>query len=277
MSVFHAAIVMCSELSVAESLQYLAVSTPVLCVAVLCAAFGLARVGHRSRIIAGLFICFNLGTALLLSMVSFPLRDVGLETVIVFAVASCVGSGLVARGSGSDPVEVPIMENAPTQDVQISPIRAELVESFRRCLDSVARERRFLCFLEAPPLESCRAFITSNIANGVPQWVALHPGEVVGWCDVEPLAHEGFKHCGRLGMGVHKDSRGRGIGRRLIEQTLDHARQRGLERVELEVFASNAVAIRLYEQVGFVIEGTKRKVRKIDGVYEDVVCMALLT
>lgn len=48
----------------------------------------------------------------------------------------------------------------------------------------------------------------------------------------------------------------------------------GMERIELEVFASNARAIRLYERLGFVTEGVKRGARKLDGVYEDNVLMA---
>ena len=50
----------------------------------------------------------------------------------------------------------------------------------------------------------------------------------------------------------------------------------GIERVELTVYVSNKRAIRLYESVGFVREGVKRKGRKLDGVYEDVLMMAKL-
>ena len=49
----------------------------------------------------------------------------------------------------------------------------------------------------------------------------------------------------------------------------------GLERVELEVFASNRVARQLYEQYGFSVEGTLRRARKLDGEYDDVIIMAL--
>jgi ribosomal protein S18 acetylase RimI-like enzyme len=57
---------------------------------------------------------------------------------------------------------------------------------------------------------------------------------------------------GRLGMGLLADYRARGIGRALLEATLDDAFARGFERVALEVFAGNERAVRLYEKVGFL-------------------------
>ena len=81
--------------------------------------------------------------------------------------------------------------------------------------------------------------------------------------------------CGTLGMGVRKDFRRLGIGTRLLEQTLGGSREMGLERIALEVFASNTAAIKLYEKAGFAIEGVKKKARKLDGEYDDLVDMAL--
>jgi RimJ/RimL family protein N-acetyltransferase len=161
------------------------------------------------------------------------------------------------------------------QEIKIVPIAEEYIEGFYRCLDSVARERRHLAFTQAPPFESTRRFVQSNIAQNVPQLVALHGDDVVGWCDISPMTRGGFTHCGTLGMGVHKDFRRLGIGRRLLEQTIDEARAIGLERIELEVFASNIPSIRLYDKAGFVVEGVKKRGRKLDGEYDDLVQMAL--
>jgi ribosomal protein S18 acetylase RimI-like enzyme len=167
------------------------------------------------------------------------------------------------------------MNGEASGDIQIVPVAEEYIESYHHCLDSVARERLYLAFVQAPPLSSTREFVLSNIANDIPQFVALRGEEVIGWCDISPMRFEGFTHCGRLGMGVRKDFRRLGIGRRLIDRTIHTAREKGLERIELEVLASNTPAIRLYEKVGFVVEGVKKKTRKIDGAYDDLVGMAL--
>lgn len=52
-------------------------------------------------------------------------------------------------------------------------------------------------------------------------------------------------------IGIVPDHRGRGLGRRLILQSLWGFQQSGLERVILEVTAQNRGAYRLYEQLGF--------------------------
>ena len=49
-----------------------------------------------------------------------------------------------------------------------------------------------------------------------------------------------------------------------------------LERIELEVYASNARAQRSYEKAGFVLEGTLRRRHYAQGRHEDVLIMALL-
>jgi ribosomal protein S18 acetylase RimI-like enzyme len=172
-------------------------------------------------------------------------------------------------------MELPEMKETVSSDYRIVPVAEKYIESYYKCLDLVARERRYLALVQAPPLESTRQFILSNIANGIPQFVALSSEEVVGWCDISPLGLEGFIHCGRLGMGVRDGFRRRGIGTRLFAKSIQRAKDRGLQRVELEVLASNTPAIKFYEGVGFVVEGVKKKARRLDGAYDDLIMMAL--
>jgi len=175
--------------------------------------------------------------------------------------------------------------------VEIGPITEAHIESFHKTLDVVARERRYLAFLEAPPLESTRAFILNNIAHGYPQFVATVAGEVsagevlgrevlgrevVGWCDVTPKSRPIYAHCGVLGMGLLPRFRGQGLGTRLITRTLHAARAFGLSRVELTVREDNRSAIALYEKVGFVAEGLQRNGALVDGEYENIIEMAIL-
>ena len=159
---------------------------------------------------------------------------------------------------------------------EIVPIAPAFIDSFHRTLDLVARERRYLAFLEAPPLESTQAFVMESIRNGYPQFVVLAAGEVVGWCDVLPKSRPVHAHVGVLGMGLLPPFRGRGLGRQLIDRTLEAARAFGLTRVELTVRQDNDNAIRLYRKVGFITEGVQRNAIRVDGEYVNVVLRGLL-
>jgi hypothetical protein len=49
--------------------------------------------------------------------------------------------------------------------VRIVPTEETYVEALHRTLDAVARERRYLAFVEGPPLEGVRAFVRASIAD----------------------------------------------------------------------------------------------------------------
>jgi ribosomal protein S18 acetylase RimI-like enzyme len=158
----------------------------------------------------------------------------------------------------------------------VEPIAERHIEGFRAAVDRVAREHRYLAFLEAPPLSETREFVLGNIRNDRPQFVALVEDEVVGWCDVLPKPRPVFRYTGVLGMGVIEQFRGRGIGSALMATTLEAAKQRGITRVELHVREHNQRAIALYEKFGFVREGLMRRDVFVDGVYENSLLMAVL-
>ena len=165
---------------------------------------------------------------------------------------------------------------ARAPDLLLRAFETRDLESFLRCLDVVARERRYLAMTEGPTREQADAFLADARARGMVQEVAISGDEVVGWCDVIRKPYPGFEHSGTLGMGLLPAWRGRGLGARLLDASLAGAAKLGITRVELEVFSSNTRAIALYERRGFVREGVKRGARVLDGVTDDIVCMALI-
>lgn len=166
------------------------------------------------------------------------------------------------------------MKSNPTPQAAIRPMTEADIPGYHACLDTVARERRYLSMLAAPPLEASKAWVLPHIQAKHPFYVALVQDRVVGWCDITPNERAFFTHRGTLGMGVHPDHRGIGLGKALLHAALEHARSIGLEQVELEVFASNQTAIRLYERCGFILEGTRHNACKSDGTYQDILLMA---
>lgn len=145
----------------------------------------------------------------------------------------------------------------------------------RDAVKAVAAEKRYLATIDGWSLQDTRAFLKHIAEGDLPQATAFAQGTVVGFCDIVAHAAVGFAHVGRLGMGVRIEWRRQGVGRRLLEACLAHAKRVALEKVELEVYSDNLGAIRLYESFGFIREGVRARGRKLEGRYQDVVLMAL--
>jgi len=84
-------------------------------------------------------------------------------------------------------------------------------------------------------------------------------------------------HVAGLGMAVHDDYAGRGVGGAMMQAVIDLAeRWWNVRRIELNVYADNARAIALYERFGFEREGLLRAYAWRDGRYVDSLAMARL-
>ena len=76
-----------------------------------------------------------------------------------------------------------------------------------------------------------------------------------------------------LDVAVHPDYRGQGIGRLLVERVITDCRAGGAEFISLEVRPSNLSAINLYERLGFIRIGQRKRYYQ-DG--EDAILMELI-
>lgn len=85
------------------------------------------------------------------------------------------------------------------------------------------------------------------------------------------------RHSAALGIMVHNDFHGKGVGHRLMGTLIDLADNwLLLKRIDLTVFPDNHAAIKLYEKYGFVVEGTMKMAATRNGQYADILMMARL-
>lgn len=152
----------------------------------------------------------------------------------------------------------------------------KLYNSYCEAVTSVCKEEKYLANTTGFSKEQTKSFVEKIISNNYSQFFAIENSQIVGWCDIIPKEQELHKHVGVLGIGLISTYRNKGIGTELMRRTIDHARLHGIERIELEVYANNLVAQNLYKKFGFVIEGVKRKGKKINDEYEDVIMMGLI-
>lgn len=84
--------------------------------------------------------------------------------------------------------------------------------------------------------------------------VAEENGEIVGYVGAWLVINEAQV----TNVAVSSHRRGQGIGRLLLNQLMDLARNNRMESMTLEVRVSNTVARHLYQQLGFVEAGIRK-------------------
>ena len=100
------------------------------------------------------------------------------------------------------------------------------------------------------------------------------PGGLVGRLSIARDSHPASSHVADLGLMVARHFRRRGAGRALMEAAEDWARDVGVRKIELHVFPHNVGAIALYEQLGYVREGLRRRHYRRGHDLVDAVLMA---
>ena len=123
--------------------------------------------------------------------------------------------------------------------------------------------------------EEVRKFIETP-AERVTCLVAMLDGRMVGHADLTQYPGR-RSHVGNIGLIVHDDFHGRGIGSALMAALVDVSDNwLNLRRLELVVYVDNEPAIRVYRKAGFEVEGTKRAEAFRGGAFADAYLMARL-
>lgn len=106
--------------------------------------------------------------------------------------------------------------------------------------------------------------------------VAEYAGTVVGHAFLELFTVQALRHVADLNIAVHLGWQRKGIGTKLLDSILEWARQSHvIEKIQLNVRASNTLAISLYKKMGFKEEGRLKNHIKIKDHYIDDIIMGL--
>lgn len=107
--------------------------------------------------------------------------------------------------------------------------------------------------------------------------VAIADRKIVGHLGMRQAHRPRRSHAAAIGMAVHDEWHGRGIGSALLRDAVALADNwLNVWRFELTVYTDNAAAVHLYQKFSFVIEGTHRGYALRDGTFVDAYAMARL-
>ena len=167
-----------------------------------------------------------------------------------------------------------------TKDNRKALIRLQNVEEVTESLhiiDVVAKEGKYLMEdgVDQRRVDWTRKQLELN-DDKVLYIVAEVDGSLVGNLDL--VLYGGTpktEHVRYLDMAILDRYRSIGVGSALMDYCIEWARNKGLEKIILEVFSSNVRAINLYKKFGFIIEGTNRGAVKLFGKTVDIIQMGL--
>lgn len=140
-------------------------------------------------------------------------------------------------------------------------------------------------FSSREPGEYSSAFSVEDEASVFEDWaksddtlylLAVTPeGEIAASCMCAyAVGKARTRHLADISILVAKKYWRMGLGRRLFEIQMDWAKKNGVEVLTLTVDTRNTRAIGLYHAMGFTVEGTLHRQRKMaDGTYRDMYAM----
>jgi phosphinothricin acetyltransferase len=106
------------------------------------------------------------------------------------------------------------------------------------------------------------------------RFVAVDGDTVLGWVAVSPTSSRTV-YAGVVENSVYlaPESRGRGIGRALLDALVASTERAGIWTIRTGIFPENAASLALHRQVGFREVGVRDRPGQLNGVWRDVVLL----
>lgn len=165
------------------------------------------------------------------------------------------------------------------QKVALRPITMEdtpLIVQWR----NIPEVRQWFIFRETFTNEMHRHWMETKVAGGeVVQYIIIDTSinKPVGSVYFRDISEQ--HHCAEFGIFIgESNARGRGIGTETAQLFSAYGfNTLKLHRISLRVLADNRIAYRCYKKAGFQHEGRFRDEVFLDGKYQDVIFMAILS
>lgn len=147
-------------------------------------------------------------------------------------------------------------------------------------IDQISRETEYLTFGRGEfgiTVEQEVQFIEGLLeSDNKLMLLAFLENKLIGQLTLMGGSRPRIKHTGELGISVLQEYWRQGIATELIRYSLAWAKETGIIRkVNLKVRSDNRGAIRLYESLGFVYEGTTTREFYMDGAFYDSIHMGI--
>lgn len=122
------------------------------------------------------------------------------------------------------------------------------------------------------------SFIRARVNSDINLFIIAEvEGQIIGSCILSGTNLKREKHKMDLNISIQKRYWGLGIGTKLIELSIEWAKEKEVKKIGLKVDALNIRAVGLYEKLGFEVEGRLLKDKQMsDKSYRNSYLMGLI-
>ncbi|HEY9502578.1 MAG TPA: GNAT family N-acetyltransferase [Pyrinomonadaceae bacterium] len=104
----------------------------------------------------------------------------------------------------------------------------------------------------------------------VARLVAREGDRVLGWAALSAVSsREVYRGVAELSVSVGRESRGRGVGRALLEALIAESERNGIWTLQASIFPENVASVKLHLRCGFREVGRRERIAKLNGVWRD--------
>lgn len=161
--------------------------------------------------------------------------------------------------------------------MKIRKAKIEDSKSFLNMLLNLDKETEYMMYEEneRPKDENrVKGIINSSLEENL--LLLVEDRDIIGFLSAQRGIQKRVRHSAYIVVGIRDGYRGKGIGTELFKKLDLWAREKSIKRLELSVMCNNEIGKKLYEKIGFKVEGIKRNSMIVNGKYIDEYCMAKL-
>ncbi len=104
--------------------------------------------------------------------------------------------------------------------------------------------------------------------------VAQHRGLLIGWAALSRVSQrQVYEGVAEVSVYVADSSRGKGVGRALLERLIDESERHGIWTLQAVGFPENTATVALHKRCGFREVGRRDRIGKLNGVWRDTVVL----